>query len=292
MSPNSEQIELYLKQVKNAVCSLAYSDEFIDSLYQQLYDYVEDNPNPSLEELIETFGSPEEIGGSTKHIDLTKSSAEIAYTLDGEGFGTVEYQNFCKGAFTVQIHGISAHPCYAKNLMKNALIVAAELHSMMPPWQRPEHTEGFDGYYHLVQIEGNPQEAKMAYLLNFHTIDEYEERKTFVKHIVDFLNNKYGDNTIELEFIDGKMCVEDLIEARMELIDYAKEEIAKCGQIPEVIPMRGGTDGVALTAMGLPCPNLGTGSYNHHSVHEFANIQEMDLCVEMILGLIRRFGEQ
>lgn len=254
-------------------------------------EYMREHPEFPHGEVAFIFTPDEEIGGSTKHIDLSKTTAEVAYTLDGEEFGTVEYQNFSKGAFTAEIKGVAAHPAYAKDLMKNALIIAAELHNMMPPWQRPEHTEGFDGYFHLVQMEGTPHQCKMAYLINFHTVKEYEERKEFVRHIADFLNMKYGAGTVQLEFIDGKMCVEEKIEARMELIDFAKEEIKNCGAVPQVVPMRGGTDGVALTAMGLLCPNLGTGSYNHHAVNEFANVQEMDKCVELILRLVGRFSQ-
>ncbi len=255
-------------------------------------EYMMTHPEFVHGEVAFIFTPDEEIGGSMRNVDIGKTSAEVAYTLDGEAFGMIEYQSFCSGAVMIEVNGVSAHPCFGKDLLKNALVIGNELHNMLPPWQRPEHTENFDGYYHLVQMEGNPQKCKMAYLIRYYTFAEYEAAKSRLQRAADYLNAAYGEETVMLQFIDGRKSITEAIEANRELIDFALEEIAACGVTPTVPVMRGGTDGVALTEMGLPCPNLGTGSYNHHAVTEFANVQEMDKCVELILRLVKRFAEE
>ncbi|EOS70210.1 peptidase T [Lachnospiraceae bacterium MD308] len=252
--------------------------------------YMIEHPEFSHGEVAFIFTPDEEIGGSMRHIDIEKTNAKYAYTLDGEAFGMVEYQSFCGGAVTLEIDGITAHPCSGKGVLENALVLGNQLHSMLPAWERPEHTEGFDGYYHLVQMEGNSQKCKMSYLLRYYREEEYNRAKKRVEQIAERLNEEYGRKAVHLTFIDGSMSITKKIEEKKELIDFAVEEIRNCGVEPVIPPMRGGTDGVALTEKGLRCPNLGTGSYNHHAVNEFANIQQMDRCVELILRIIARFA--
>ena len=253
-------------------------------------EYMMTHPEFKHGEVAFIFTPDEEIGGSMRNVDVSKTSAEVAYTLDGEAFGMIEYQSFCNGAVMMEMNGVSAHPCFGKDLLKNALVIGNEFHAMLPSWQRPEHTENFDGYYHLVQMEGNPQKCKMAYLIRYYTPSEYEAAKNRIQRTADYLNAEYGEETVTLQFMDGRKSITEAIEAHRELIDYALEEIAACGVTPTIPVMRGGTDGIAFTEMGLPCPNLGTGSYNHHAVTEFANVQEMDKCVELILRLVKRFA--
>lgn len=255
-------------------------------------EYMMNHPEYKHGEVAFIFTPDEEIGGSTKNIDVKKSTAALAYTLDGEAPGMIEYQSFCTGAVTLEINGVSAHPAYGKDILKNALIIGNEFHSMLPAWLRPEHTENYDGYYHLVQMEGNPQHCKMAYLIRFYTEEEYRTAKERISRTVRYLNFEYGEDTVTAQFIDGRKSMTNLIEKHRELIDYALDAIKACGITPVIPVMRGGTDGVALTEMGLPCPNLGTGSYNHHAVTEFAIVQEMDKCVELILRLVKRFAGQ
>ena len=252
--------------------------------------YMMEHPEFLHGEVAFIFTPDEEIGGSMRHIDVEKTSAKYAYTLDGEAFGMVEYQSFCGGAVTLEIDGVSAHPCFGKGQLENALVIGNQLHNMLPAWERPEHTEGFDGYYHLVQMEGNPQKCKMAYLIRYYKEEEYNRAKKRVEQIAELLNTEYNREAIRLNFMDGRMSITEKIEEKKELIDFAVEEIRNCGAEPVIPPMRGGTDGVALTEKGLLCPNLGTGSYNHHAINEFANIQQMDRCVELILRITTRFA--
>lgn len=252
--------------------------------------YMMEHPEFSHGEVAFVFTPDEEIGGSMRHISVEKISAEYAYTLDGEAFGTVEYQSFCNGAVMLEIDGVTAHPCAGKGVLENALVIGNQLHSMLPAWERPEHTDGFDGYYHLVQMEGNSQKCKMAYLIRYYKEEEYNRAKKRVEQIAELLNIEYNREAVHLTFMDGHMSITEKIEEKKELIDFAVEEIKKCGAEPIIPPMRGGTDGVVLTEKGLRCPNLGTGSYNHHAVNEFADIQQMDRCVELILRIIARFA--
>ncbi len=236
------------------------------------------------------FTPDEEIGGSTKHFDLEKFGADMAYTLDGEAFGTLEYESFCNGAVQLKFQGVSAHPGYAKNVMKNALNIANEFHDLLPAWDRAEHSEGYEGFFHLVFMEGNPQECKSAYLIKDFEEAGYRRRKEKLASAVSWINGIYGEGTVTAEFMDGKMNMAPLIRKHPQLIDIALEEIEACGFPAQETPLRGGTDGVALTFDGLPCPNLGTGSFNHHSNFEFASVKQMEKSVELILRLAGRFA--
>lgn len=277
--------------VTNGVTLLGGDDKAGVAEIMTAIEYMNTHPEYKHGEIAFIFTPDEEIGGSMKNIDVKKTRAELAYTLDGEAFGMIEYQSFCTGAVLLEIKGVTAHPCFGKDILKNALVIGNEFHSMLPAWQRPEHTENFDGYFHLVQMEGNPQHCKMAYLIRYYTEEEYNREKKRLNRTALYLNEAYGENTVSLEFMDGRKSITKEIEAHREIIDYALAAIRDCGIEPTIPVMRGGTDGVVLTEMGLPCPNLGTGSYNHHAVTEFAVVQEMDQCVELILRIAARFAD-
>lgn len=253
-------------------------------------EYLMTHPEMKHGQVAFAFTPDEEIGGSMRNFDLDQFQADFAYTLDGEEFGTLEYENICNSAVVLEIEGVSAHPGYAKNQMKHALNIANEFHSHLPAWERAEHTEGYEGFYHLVQMEGNPKHCRTAYLIKDFEEDGLAAKEQRVRDIADLLNKTYGEGTISLEFIEGKKNMASIIEEHMELIDYAKEAIRSCGTEPIIAPLRGGTDGVALSFRGLPCPNLGTGAYNHHALTEFANVQKMEKCKDMILKLIEIFA--
>ena len=254
--------------------------------------YLTEHPEELHGDVAFVFTPDEEIGGSTKHVDLEKLSADVGYTLDGEELGTVEYENFCNGAVQLEFRGIPCHPGYAKGIMVNALNLAAEFHGFLPTWDRPEHSCGYEGFFHLVMMEGNVEKSKSAYLIKEFDIEQYQKRKERMAELVSYLNHVYGEGTVTAEFLEGKMNMASLIAEHQYVVDFAKEEIANCGVEPSDMPLRGGTDGVALTFMGLPCPNLGTGSYNHHSIFEFANLQKMEKCCELVLKLIRRYASE
>ena len=254
--------------------------------------YLTEHPEELHGDVAFVFTPDEEIGGSTKHVDLEKLSADVGYTLDGEEFGTIEYENFCNGVVQLEFRGIPCHPGYAKGIMVNALNLAAEFHGFLPTWDRPEHSCGYEGFFHLVMMEGNVEKSKSAYLIKEFDIEQYQKRKERMAELVSYLNHVYGEGTVTAEFLEGKMNMASLIAEHQYVVDFAKEEIANCGVEPSDMPLRGGTDGVALTFMGLPCPNLGTGSYNHHSIFEFANLQKMEKCCELVLKLIRRYASE
>lgn len=255
-------------------------------------EYMTEHPEFEHGQVAFAFTPDEEIGGSTKHFDLKKFGADMAYTLDGEAFGTLEYESFCNGAVQLSFHGVSAHPGYAKGVMKNALNIANEFHNLLPAWDRAEHSEGYEGFFHLVIMEGNPQESKSAYLIKDFEEEGYRRRKAQLEAAVSYINGFYGEGTVTAEYLDGKMNMASLIIKHPQLINIALEEIEACGVSAQTTPMRGGTDGVSLTFSGLPCPNLGTGSFNHHSVHEFASVDQMKKSVELILRLIGRFSRR
>ena len=255
-------------------------------------EYIMTHPELKHGRIAFAFTPDEEIGGSMKYFDTDKFSADVAYTLDGEEFGTLEYESFCNSAAIIEIEGISAHPGYAKNSMVNALNIASEFHQYIPAWERAEHSEGYEGFYHLVMMEGNPQHCKTAYLLKDFEKSGLEKREEKIRAIADLLNKDYGEGRVSLSFVRGRMNMAELIEEHAELIENAKEAIESLGAVPSVTPLRGGTDGVALTFQGIPCPNLGTGAYNHHAVTEFVNLHKMEKCKELILKLIDIFAEE
>lgn len=255
-----------------------------------MVEYVMTHPDYHHGPIAFAFTPDEEIGGSCKNFDINRFGADVAYTIDGEGFGTLEYENFCSGAAVVTIQGVMTHPGYAKNLMKNALVIGTEFHQMLPAWERPEHTEGYEGFQHLAEFNGDCGACTLGYLIRDFDAAGYEQRQARFQRIADYLNGQYGEGTVQLERIDANQNMASRLQETPYVIEFAKESIAACGVEPQVTPIRGGTDGVKLTFMGVPCPNLGTGSYHHHSALEFANIREMDQCVELMLRLGTRFA--
>ena len=254
-------------------------------------EYMLKHPELKHGEVAFAFTPDEEIGRSMKHFDEKKFGAQYAYTLDGEGFGTIEFENFCNGAAEIFFSGRSSHPGYAKGVMKNALNIAAEFHQLVPAWERAEHSAGYEGYYHLVVMEGNVQQSKIAYLIKDFEEKSYARRKERIERAVNWINEIYGEETAKVKFTDGQMNMAQIIRSRFpESVEIAMEEMKECGIEPEITPIRGGTDGVSLTFKGIPCPNLGTGTFNHHSIFEFASVDQMEKCVELILRLTTRFA--
>lgn len=236
------------------------------------------------------FTPDEEIGRGADKFDIPYFGADFAYTVDGAAFGGMEYENFNAAQAVIRIRGKNIHPGSAKNMMKNALTIVGELDGMLPCAQRPQHTSGYEGFYHLTHVEGIVDEAKMQYILRDHDAAKLEEKKVMLTRAVEFLNHKYGEGTLVLEIRDQYRNMREQLGAHMHLIDTAYEAIAEAGGNPVSLPIRGGTDGATLTYMGLPCPNLATGSHNHHGKMEFAVLQSMDSMVDVLVKIAQKYG--
>ena len=232
------------------------------------------------------FTPDEEVGRGTDFFDVEGFGADFAYTVDGGHIGELEYENFNGALATVTIKGVDIHPGSAKDVMKNAIRIAMEFDQMLPQDQRPEHTEGYEGFFHLIHFEGEVDETKLVYLIREHDGDKYEEKKTVMTAAAEYINAKYGD-VLQLNIQDGYRNMKEKILPHMYLIEDAKAAFEACGIEPRVVPIRGGTDGATLSYMGLPCPNLSTGGENFHSVREYIPVQSMTKMVDVLTELVR-----
>jgi len=237
------------------------------------------------------FTPDEEIGRGANLFDVERFGADFAYTVDGGGFGEVEYETFNAATATLTIKGRNIHPGTAKNKMKNASLIAMELNSLLPAVQRPEHTEGYEGFYHLIHMEGEVEKATLTYIVRDHDREEFQAKKDRLKRAARWINETYGEGTVAYEIVDSYANMAEQIKPHWHLIDTAYEAVREVGGEPHSIPVRGGTDGARLSFMGLPCPNLGTGSHNHHSKLEYACIQAMDDCVQVLVKIAEKYGE-
>ncbi len=238
------------------------------------------------------FTPDEEIGEGADFFDVAGFGAEFAFTIDGGAAGEIEYQNFNAAGASLEIQGISAHPGSAKNVMVNALTVAIQLNSLLPANEVPEHTEGVEGFYHMVSLEGTPASAKVEYIIRDHDRSIFEQRKEKLAQAVAFINQQYNENTVKMTIQDNYYNMEDRIRPHFHLIENARKATEMAGVAPYIVPVRGGTDGARLSFMGLPCPNLGIGGFNGHGEYEFVSVQQMDKVVEIILNLIRIYAEK
>ncbi len=238
------------------------------------------------------FTPDEEIGKGTTCFDVKQFGAKYAYTLDGDTEGEIQFETFNAAQAKVTIHGTNVHPGSAKGIMINAALVAMEFDSLLPAAERPERTDGYDGFFHLVQITGTVSNATMTYLLRDHDPTILENRERTMLQAAQFLNERYGDGTVELKVQLQYRNMEEVIRNYPETIENAKRACDAAG-IPEIIiPVRGGTDGSSLSFMGLPCPNLGTGGHAYHGPYEHITVEGMDAAVRIIRELIRTYAEE
>lgn len=233
-------------------------------------------------ELHIAFTPDEEIGRGADLFNVPLFSAEYAYTVDGGALGEVEYENFNAASCIVTVHGVSIHPGSSKNQMKNASAIAMEWHHMLPPFETPEHTEGYEGFYHLISMKGDCEEATLVYILRDHDRRQFEKKKKTCEDITSFLNARYGNDTVQCLIKDSYYNMREIMEDHMDVLDKAKEAFLACGIKPLVQPIRGGTDGARLSYMGLPCPNLSTGGYNFHGRKELIPLQSMEKMVDVL----------
>ena len=232
------------------------------------------------------FTPDEEIGCGADHFDFARFGADYAYTVDGGTLGEVEYENFNAANAGLKVHGRNIHPGSAKNIMKNAVLLANQFISLLPPAETPAHTEGYEGFFHVNYFQGVEEEAYVNLIVRDHDRQRFEQRKAFLRSTVDYLNGVYGQGTFELELKDSYYNMREKIEPHMHLIDRALESFRSCGVTPRTVPIRGGTDGARLSWEGLPCPNLSTGGENFHGVYEFASVQAMEKMVEVLVRLV------
>ena len=231
------------------------------------------------------FTPDEEIGRGTDYFDVEGFGADFAYTIDGGPVAELEYENFNAATATIDIEGNSVHPGSAKNVLINALIVSEELNSLLPVNQRPEYTEGYEGFYMLDELNGTSAKARMVYIIRDFFKDSFKEKKDLLKDAVDFLNKKYG-HIIDLKIEDSYYNMKEKIEPCIEIVELAKDSIKEAGMDPIIKPVRGGTDGAQLSYKGLPTPNLFTGGYNFHGRYELLSVDIMEKSLEVLKNIV------
>lgn len=231
------------------------------------------------------FTPDEEIGHGADHFNVEKFGADFAYTLDGSEMGELEFENFNAAHASIEIQGKSVHPGTAKNKMVNALIVANRIVSMLPSSQRPEHTEGYEGFFHLVSLSGNVSNASMEFIIRDHDREKFGQKKSLMTDIVRMLNSEYGSTVIRMEMNDQYYNMREKIEPVMFVVELARNAMLQASIQPKVKAIRGGTDGARLSYMGLPCPNIFAGGMNFHGPYEFVPIRYMEKAVEVILNI-------
>ena len=228
------------------------------------------------------FNPDEEIGMGAHHFDVDKFGCDWAYTMDGGDIGDLEFENFNAASAKIHIKGVSVHPGYAKGKMVNANRLAAEFIAMLPTDETPETTEGYEGFYHLLGINSNIENATLSYIIRDHDRDRFEDRKDFIEECVKKMQEKYGENTITADIKDQYYNMKEKIDPNMHVIDIVLKAMQECGVTPKVEPIRGGTDGAQLSFKGLPCPNIFAGGVNFHGPYEFVSIQVMQKAVQVI----------
>ncbi|MBW6410606.1 peptidase T [Clostridium weizhouense] len=236
------------------------------------------------------FTPDEEVGQGADLFDVKNFGADFAYTIDGGVEGEISYENFNAAGVKVEISGVSVHPGSAKNTMINALNVAIEFNSMLPACEKPEYTEGYEGFYYLEKLSGNTDHASMEYILRDHDAEKFEVKKSLIKLAEKLINEKYGEGTIKATIKEQYRNMVELVKPCIHLIDNATEAMKSLGVTPVVEPIRGGTDGARLSYMGLPCPNLGTGGYAFHGEYEHITVEGMDICTNIIIEILKRYA--
>lgn len=236
------------------------------------------------------FTPDEEVGNGVAFFDVKGFGADYAYTVDGGSLGEVEFENFNAAGARVRINGLSIHPGGAKGKMKNALLMGMEFQAMLPTFENPMYTEGYEGFFHLDSMEGGVEHAVMNYIIRDHDAEKFEEKKSRFQKTAEYLNDKYGEGSFVVELKDSYRNMREMIEPNMFLIDNVKEVMADMGITPIIKPIRGGTDGARLSYMGLPCPNLCTGGENCHGKYEFVSIQSMEKTAELLINIVQKYA--
>ena len=231
------------------------------------------------------FTPDEEIGRGADHFDVERFGCEWAYTMDGGAVGELEYENFNAAAAKVTIHGVSVHPGYAKDMMVNAAALATRFAAMLPADETPEHTENYQGFFHLTRISGTVEESQLTYIIRDHSASHFEERKRLLRRYAEQMNQQYGEGTVTCTITDQYRNMKEVIEQHMHVIDLVVKAMQQAGVSPRVQPIRGGTDGAQLSFKGLPCPNIFAGAVNMHGPQEYVVVQTMHQAVAVIVNI-------
>lgn len=233
------------------------------------------------------FTPDEEIGCGADHFDVQAFGCDWAYTMDGGAIGELEFENFNAAACKIKVHGLNVHPGTAYHKMRNSMRIAYQIAVMLPRWETPEHTQGYEGFYHLIGMSGTVEETTLSYIIRDHDRARFESRKRELEHLVRKVNREYGEGTVEIEMRDQYYNMREKIEPVMHIIDLAKEAMKAVGVEPVVKPIRGGTDGARLSFEGLPCPNIFAGGENFHSRYEYLPIPSLKAAEQVILQIVQ-----
>ena len=237
------------------------------------------------------FTPDEEIGRGADRFDVKGFGADYAYTADGGPVGEIEYENFNAASAKAVFRGLNIHPGSAKDKMVNSQLIAMEFQSLLPVQQRPEYTEGYEGFIHLTDMEGQVEHSVLRYIVRDHDMEKFQAKKAVLRAAAEFINRKYGEGTVELTIRDSYFNMKKCIEPCMYVVDRAMEAMKAVGMEPRAVPIRGGTDGARLSYEGLPCPNLCTGGENYHGRFEYIPVEDMEQCVRMLVRILTDAGK-
>ena len=234
------------------------------------------------------FTPDEEIGQGADHFDVEKFGCDFAYTMDGGAVGELEYENFNAAGCKVKVHGVNVHPGYGYHKMINSMRIANQFATMLPRWETPEHTQGYEGFYHLIAMNGSVEETTLQYIIRDHDRARFESRKREIEHLARKINQEYGEGTVEVEIRDQYYNMREKVEPVMHIVTLVEEAMKEVGVTPKVQPIRGGTDGARLSFEGLPCPNIFAGGVNFHSRFEYLPIPSMEKAMQVILQIVQK----
>ncbi len=253
--------------------------------------YIVEHPEFKHGEIKIGFTPDEEIGRGVVKFDVKRFGADYAYTMDGGEIGELEFENFNAASAKIHIQGRNVHPGYAKDKMKNAIIIGMELNDLLPVGQRPELTEGYDGFFHIISFNGTVEEADFGYIIRDHDRKKFEDKKELIRKCVDFINIKYGEGTATLEVKDQYYNMREQVEPYYFIVEKAIKAMEMADIKPKIQPIRGGTDGANLSFKGLPCPNIFAGGLNFHGKMEFATLENIEKASQVVLNIIKLYAE-
>lgn len=253
-------------------------------------EYLKSNPSILHGNIKVGFTPDEEVGRGVDKFDVAKFNADFAYTLDGGKVGELEYENFNAAMAKINIQGRNIHPGYAKNKMINSILIAAELNDLLPINERPEFTQDYEGFFHIIKFEGSVESTMIQYIIRDHNRSKFEQKKELIKQTCDFINRKYNREIVSLELKDQYYNMKEKVEPVMHIVETARKAIEMAGVEPDVIPIRGGTDGARLSFMGLPCPNIFAGGHNFHGKYEYVPYESMESAVDVIINIVKLYS--
>lgn len=254
--------------------------------------YLVEHPEIKHGEIKIGFTPDEEIGRGVDFFDVKKFGAQYAYTMDGSHVGELEFENFNAAKLTVNIQGRNVHPGYAKDKMLNSMLIAMEYNALLPVNMRPEYTEGYDGFYHLISMSGSVENTTIAYIVRDHDRAKFESKKIFAVECAEFLNKRYGKDVVKAELKDQYFNMREKVEEVFHIVEIAEQAMVELGIEPKIMPIRGGTDGSRLSYMGLPCPNVFAGGINFHGKFEYVPLESMEKATKVILKVIELYTKK